>query len=127
MKYAGFWRRFLAMIIDSILIGIVNGVIAATIFQDLPVARTLITIVIAWSYLVYFIGSRGQTLGKMALGIKVVDMKGKKVDYKTALLRETVGKFISGIVIDLGYLWMLWDKNKQTWHDKIAKTVVVKA
>ncbi len=127
MKYAGFWRRFLAMIIDSILIGIVNGVIAATIFQDLPVARTLITIVIAWSYLVYFIGSRGQTLGKMALGIKVVDMKGKKVDYKTALLRETIGKFVSGIVLDLGYLWMLWDKQKQTWHDKIAKTVVVKA
>lgn len=42
------------------------------------------------------------------------------------LLREVIGKWVSGLVFGLGYFWAIWDKDGQTWHDKIAGTVVVK-
>jgi len=41
------------------------------------------------------------------------------------LVRETIGKLISGLVFSLGYLWLLWDKDRQTWHDKLVSTVVM--
>ncbi len=69
----------------------------------------------------------GATLGKMALGIKVVKQDGSgNINVVEGFLREVVGKFLSSFFL-LGYLWMLWDVNKQTWHDKIAGTLVVKA
>jgi uncharacterized RDD family membrane protein YckC len=51
---------------------------------------------------------------------------GQNLDVISAILREVVGKFISSLILLLGYFWMLWDPKKQTWHDKIAKSVVVK-
>jgi uncharacterized RDD family membrane protein YckC len=42
------------------------------------------------------------------------------------LLREIVGKWVSGLLIGLGYFWAIWDKDGQAWHDKIAGTVVIK-
>ena len=68
----------------------------------------------------------GQTLGKKALGIKVVDIEGKTPTYMTFFLREVVGKLISGIILGIGYLMVIWDPNKQGLHDKIASTYVVK-
>ena len=71
-------------------------------------------------------GWKSTTYGKMTVGIKVVNEKGGKVSWGEALLREIVGKSIAVLFIyPLGYLWMLWDKDEQTWHDKIAKTFVV--
>jgi uncharacterized RDD family membrane protein YckC len=70
-------------------------------------------------------GATGQTLGKRALGIRVYDFRvGGPIGYGRGLLRY-VGKILSGLVCFLGFLWMLWDREKQTWHDKIATTVVV--
>jgi uncharacterized RDD family membrane protein YckC len=67
---------------------------------------------------------RGQTLGKMAMGIRVVGPDGQNPSYWRAALRETIGKWISQLVVYLGFLWMLWDESQQTWHDKIAGTTV---
>ena len=64
--------------------------------------------------------------GKIALKIKVVRIDTLPMTYMTAFLREVVGKFLSGLVFALGYFWMIWDKNKQTWHDHLAKTQVVR-
>lgn len=78
-------------------------------------------------YFVYFIGERGQTLGKIALGIKVVRLDTIQVPgYGTAALREILGKLVSTLTLGIGYLWMLWDPKRQTLHDKIAGTVVVR-
>ena len=76
-------------------------------------------------YYVLFTGLRGQTPGKMLVGIKVVDGEGAIPGVGRAIMREVIGKFISAIVFDLGYLWVLWDPNRQAWHDKIAGTFVV--
>ena len=68
----------------------------------------------------------GKTVGAMALGICVVPADGSgSVSIGKALIRAVVG-YISGFVLLLGFLWMLWDSNKQTWHDKAAGTYVIK-
>lgn len=72
-------------------------------------------------------GPSGQTLGKRALGIRVVDAtNGGPIGGGKALGRYLFKAFISGTICALGYLWMLFDKRKQTWHDKVVTSVVVK-
>ena len=72
-------------------------------------------------------GLKGQTLGKMALGIIVVNAQGEAPGIRRAAFREIVGKLASEIAIFLGYLWVGWDEKKRGWHDHIAKTYVVRA
>jgi uncharacterized RDD family membrane protein YckC len=69
--------------------------------------------------------SRGTTLGKMVLGMRVVKADGRRAGFFTMLFRELIGKSISFIFISLGYLWILLDRERQGWHDKLASTYVV--
>jgi uncharacterized RDD family membrane protein YckC len=62
----------------------------------------------------------------MAVGIKVIDAEGNVPGLGRAILREIVGKFISGLALGLGYAWMGWDTHKRGWHDHIAGTYVVR-
>jgi uncharacterized RDD family membrane protein YckC len=119
---AGFWRRFAASLIDGILLGIVSGILQAIIGKGGGYALgTLITI----AYFMYFHGTTGQTPGDAALSIRVVGKDdGAPIGYGRAFIRWLVS-LVSGVVILLGYLWMLWDSEKQTWHDKAANSVVV--
>jgi uncharacterized RDD family membrane protein YckC len=120
---ASFGRRLVALIVDGIVIGVVEG-IALAIFGT--GAGYGISTLFGLLYVALLEGGpRGQTLGKMALGIRVIDFNtGGPIGYARGFLRY-IGKLISAIACFLGYLWMLWDKEKQTWHDKIATTVVV--
>ncbi len=77
-------------------------------------------------YYVLLTTMRGQTLGKMALGIQVIDRRGNIPSLGTVLLREIVGKFLSGLVLYLGYVWAGWDREKRGWHDHIASTYVIR-
>jgi uncharacterized RDD family membrane protein YckC len=71
-------------------------------------------------------GTRGQTLGKMALGIKVVDAdNGGFIGIPRGIGRY-FARILSAIVLGLGYLWMLWDPRKQCWHDKLVRSVVIR-
>ena len=120
---ASFWRRLGAVLIDFILLGIIGGVLAAIVGQN---AANAINLVIGLAYFAYFEGSTsGQTVGKKALGIRVIDFRsGGPIGFGRGIIRY-IGRIISSIPCLLGYLWMLWDGEKQTWHDKIATTVVV--
>ena len=122
---SGFWRRFGALIIDGIILGIVQGILAAALSDSIGVVY-LLTTIINWSYYTYFEGGRrGQTVGKMALSIRVVDIDtAQPIGYGRAFIRQLV-KIVSAIPLFLGYFWMLWDKEKQCWHDKAARDVVV--
>lgn len=77
---------------------------------------------IVWAIILF---SHGTTPGKNMLGMDVVDEDGRPATFWRMLLREWVGKFISGVVFGLGYLWILIDKDRQGWHDKLASTYVV--
>ena len=120
---ASFLERFAAYLVDIILIGIIEGIVWALTNQA---AASGVGLLVGLAYFVYFEGgATGQTLGKRLLGIRVYDFNGRgPIGYGRALVRY-IGRILSGAVFLLGYLWMLWDGQKQTWHDKIATTVVV--
>ena len=118
---ASFGTRFVAALIDGAMlfvIGLVLGAIA-------PGLRT-ISFLIGLGYYVYLEGSpSGQTIGKKAMNIRIVDAEnGGPIGYGRAVLRY-FARILSAIPCLLGYFWMLWDKDKQTWHDKITTDVVV--
>ena len=71
------------------------------------------------------IGNSGMTLGGRVLGVKVVDRDGQQPSYGTAAIRW-IGSYLSAFILFIGYLMAFWDKNKQTLHDKMAGTLVVK-
>jgi uncharacterized RDD family membrane protein YckC len=122
---AGFWRRFAGALVDGIVVGIAGGIIRG-IANTGTGAGSGLGLVVSAVYFTAFIGTdRGQTLGQMALGIRVVGLDtGSSIGYGRAFLRWLVS-LVSAAVILLGYLWMLWDKEKQCWHDKAANDVVV--
>ncbi len=120
---AGFWRRFAGLLIDGILLGVVNGILRAVIGSGGGAILGLVVDIVYFTVLIG--GRRGQTVGQMALGIRVIDFNtGGPIGYGRAFVRWLVA-IVSALVIFLGYLWMLWDKEKQCWHDKAANDVVV--
>ncbi len=121
---AEFGPRLLAFIIDIVILGVINGILGAVLKTPGYALGTLVSL----GYIIYFEGGEsGQTLGKKAMNIRVVDAEtGGPLGYGKAVLR-TIGRIASGFICYLGYFWALWDPEKQTWHDKIAKTYVVPA
>lgn len=72
-------------------------------------------------------GRTGQTWGAKIVGVKVVRRgSGETIGFGAALGRSLFAYFLSGSICYLGYLWMLWDRDKQTWQDKVVSTVVVR-
>jgi uncharacterized RDD family membrane protein YckC len=83
-------------------------------------------LVVAFIYL-RALGRTGQTWGRKIVGIKVIgETTGEPIGFGRALGRQLFASFISGQILYLGYLWMLWDDKKQTWHDKVVNSIVVK-
>lgn len=128
---AGFGARLAALLLDTIIIligvGIVVGIFYAVGGGSAAVVAYLVALVGSIVYYVYFEGGpTGQTPGKKMLGIRVIDFNtGGPIGYPRALGRNLFRSFISAWVCYLGFLWMLWDREKQTWHDKVCSCVVV--
>ena len=127
---AGFGRRLAAYLIDSVLLSIVAVILVLILGAVAGDAGGVIGYIIAIvgiiAYYVYFHGGpTGQTLGKRAMGIRVIDYAGGgPIGYGRAVGRYFAA-ILSGIPCYLGYLWMIWDREKQTWHDKLTTSVVV--
>ena len=80
------------------------------------------------AYLIWFLKllRQGLTPGKKLLGLQVIRAQtGQYPGFGFMFLREIVGRILSALFGGLGYLWALFDKNAQAWHDKLAETVVV--
>ena len=120
IEYMGFWIRLGADVIDTLIL--MGGQAILNILGD----AVVVGLVLGFGYSVLFTGLRGQTLGKMVFGIMVVDELGDLPGLRRAFVREVPGKLISFLVLGLGFLWIAWDERKQGWHDKIAKTYVVR-
>jgi uncharacterized RDD family membrane protein YckC len=124
---AGFWRRLVASGIDGVLLYIVGGVIGAAAGMSMAasVGAMVVIVVLSIAYFAVLEGTSGQTIGKAAMSIRVVDADtGDPIGISRGVGRW-FGRIVSSIPIYLGYLWMLWDRDKQTWHDKMASTLVV--
>lgn len=138
--YSGFWRRVAAALLDGLIVSVPTRIIStvasagesgATIGYGLTpgasLAVSLINTIIGVSYYAYLEGTRGQTVGKMALGIKVVDADGGGMIGIPRGIGRYFARILSAIVFGLGYLWMLWDGRKQCWHDKLVRSVVIRS
>jgi uncharacterized RDD family membrane protein YckC len=122
--YASFWQRFVAALIDGIILMFPNFCFNY-LFGPRSGSYYMASIVTGWLYYALMESGEGQaTLGKRAMKIKVVNMQGERISFANASGRH-FAKFISAIIIFIGYLMMLWDEKKQTLHDKIAGTLVV--
>lgn len=144
-RYAGFWIRFGAKIIDiiiltvvtyaiSFILGIFFDVSSMTIDPENPVIpegyflmagiQAIIIIAIRACYSTYLIGRFGATVGKMACGLKVITPSGGRVSYPRALGRF-FAEWISVIIIYIGYIMVAFDSEKRALHDRICSTRVI--
>jgi uncharacterized RDD family membrane protein YckC len=146
--FAGFWSRAAARIIDLLIIiaafnliylvdrlgadaglwtgmGLGEGNWTGAGFSMANVFRGLFFLTFPVFYYVYLHAMYGQTFGKMALKIKVVNEDETPLDYRKAFLRW-LGYFLCDLTFYIGYLWAAFDPRKQGLHDKVCKTVVVR-
>lgn len=126
---ANFGQRLGAYILDVILVGIATNIvvfIGGAISDALGLILNLLSIVAGAAYFAYFEGGEtGQTIGKKALNIRVVDANTHQPGIGTGrAVGRYLARILSAIPCGLGYFWMLWDSEKQTWHDKIVTTRV---
>jgi uncharacterized RDD family membrane protein YckC len=147
--YAGFWTRAAARIIDLVLIlaafnvvyladrlgsdagmwtgmGFGEGEPAGAGFSPANVLRGFFFLSFPVFYYVYLHGTYGQTFGKMALKIRVVNEDGSPLDHRKAFLRW-LGYFLCDLTFHIGYVWAAFDHRKQGLHDKVCKTLVIRA
>lgn len=113
----GFGPRLLAYLIDGVVLGVLYWV------TGIPAGSTLAMILSA----IYFIASwgiKGQTVGKMALGLKVVSEDGSPLDWGKATIRY-FGQLLSAAILCIGFIMIAFDSQKRGLHDMIAKTRVV--
>ncbi|HEX7253854.1 MAG TPA: RDD family protein [Thermoanaerobaculia bacterium] len=135
VTYAGFWIRFLAVLIDG-AIAFTVGMLIGLIFGTRGVGRgapftasgcisSLLQILYGVGYETLLVGAYGATLGKMALRLKVVTPEGGKVSYMTALGRY-FAKILSAIILGIGYIMAAFDDEKRALHDRICNTRVIR-
>lgn len=136
LNYAGFWHRLLASIIDLAIVYsmfIFTGVIIELIFLQSSTYDDsyiylifLLGVIIFWLFYAIFEGSKFQaTPGKAILGLKVVDKKNNRINFRQASSRF-LGRVLSYFTIGIGYLMIGFTRNKQGLHDLIADTYVLK-
>jgi len=115
---ASFWERMGAAFLDLVLVGVVSGMVSKAGGSNWGGAIALAYFAGMWTW-------KGTTVGGIVLNLKVVRLDGSPMTFAVALVRGLAAAF-SAIVGFLGFLWIIWDKEKQGWHDRIAGTVVVR-
>lgn len=137
--YAGFWKRVAASVIDGILLGGVtiaflwpwfnaleNGDSTPEEAGSMIVLIQVGSVVASWLYEALMESSSKQgTLGKMALGIRVTDMDGRRIGFAKATGRH-FAKYVSQVILFIGFLMVVWTDQKQGLHDQLAGTLVLK-
>jgi uncharacterized RDD family membrane protein YckC len=132
-KFAGFWMRFWAYLLDIVVIGSIDRIIVYPIFRmfDFSLSEvnmfapvSIITAIVFYGYFVLMTKYFGQTLGKMVFGLRVVSLNNEKLSWSTIMFREWIGRFISGTILIL-YIVVGFLPKKQGIHDLFADTTVV--
>jgi uncharacterized RDD family membrane protein YckC len=137
LRYAGFWIRVLANIIDTIVLQIIQYMIfiplgimtSASRTDDLLTAAFAVSIaasfVLNLAYFIVFWNQWGATPGKMALGLKIVRADGGRIS-----LGQCIGRYfaelLSALILCIGFMMAGWDDEKRTLHDRICETRVIK-
>ncbi|MBI2813673.1 MAG: RDD family protein [Opitutae bacterium] len=116
---AGFWLRVAASALDAILIGMLCGFLG-TMWHGFAVFPFWFAVYCAAMW-----ANKGTTIGGIICGLKVVRLDDRPLDWTVAVVRA-LGAFLSLAVAGLGFIWVAFDDEKQSWHDKIAGTTIVR-
>ena len=136
MQPAGFLKRILALVYDSLLIGaivLVLSLLLVFVNGGYPKSGSFVSFIqffilvfagpIFYSY--FWLANKGQTTGMQAWKIKLVSMDETELNIKQIMLRCLIST-ISFVCFGLGYFWILYDKNNLSWSDILTKTKVIK-
>ncbi|MBS7457351.1 RDD family protein [Coralloluteibacterium stylophorae] len=134
-RYAGFWIRVGASLIDMILIALITIPLLLAAYgpaylePDAPLVAGPVDVLLSYvlpavATIAFWLWKRA-TPGKMAVSTQVVDARtGDTIGALQAVVRY-IGYVVAGLPLGLGFLWVAFDGRKQGWHDKLARTVVV--
>lgn len=135
VAYGGFWIRLVAYIIDAILLGAVGAVLFSVFgisitepadLENYDPTINVVSFVIGWLYFALLESSeRGATVGKMAMGLRVVTSDGQRLSFMNATGRY-FAKIISAIILMIGFIMIAFTDRKRGLHDMIAGTLVIK-
>ena len=135
VAYGGFWIRLVAYIIDAILISLVLGLVTSIFgisyvdvddLSKIDPTLNLLSLLVAWLYFALMESSeRGATVGKMAMGLRVVSNDGKRISFLNATGRY-FAKIISALIFCIGFIMIAFTDRKRGLHDMIASTLVIK-
>lgn len=131
VKYANFWSRLLACLLDTIIVYILNSMAILLVGFIIVITGVnilewgfIVTVIVGWLYFAISESSHKQsTLGKQALGIIVTDLKGERLSFGKATARYFC-KWLSNLTLFIGYI-MAFTHKKQALHDMIAGTLVL--
>lgn len=134
LTYAGFWIRFLAKFVDSIILQVVA--LAFRFLLSLVLEATeqpglffviiwLVSVVLGASYGTYFVGKYGATPGKMACRLKIIVADQSQVSYARAFGRH-FAEVLSSLTLGVGYIMAAFDEEKRSLHDRICDTRVIR-
>jgi uncharacterized RDD family membrane protein YckC len=123
VNYAGFWNRFIALLIDSIILAIISAIINFIFNEWLA---STIGIFLGWLYFAGMESSERQaTIGKSAMGIYVTGLNGERISFLRATGRY-FAKILSALIFFIGYIMAAFTARKQALHDILASTLVYK-
>lgn len=126
MEYVGVGRRFLALLIDGIILGVIGGILSAIFGPNQAALSGGLTGLLALVYAFVMEATQGATLGKMALGIRVVRLDGSPIGWSESLIRNLL-RIIDGLFVYLVGAILIWTSPlKQRLGDRAAHTVVVR-
>lgn len=134
VKLAPFGKRIMAYAIDDLLISILFIIILwGPIKASTSVGEIAIIINSVWLFMVmtqiiyhtFFVWQYGASLGKIAMGIEIVEANGYTKPRFSVALNRSIFRIISGMIFYLGFIWAFFNLNRQTLHDKTAHTLVV--
>lgn len=123
-EYGGFWIRFVAVLIDSLILMVVSGILLL-VFKNSEGLRNILSILINAVYYVYMESSVQQaTIGKQLMNLKVTDENYQRITIDRAIIRY-VCKIPSALILMIGFIMAAFNSKKQALHDKLAKTYVI--
>ena len=125
LQYVGVGMRFLALLIDGIIIGAVGGLLSF-IFRNAPGLSGSLIGLLAIAYFIVMEATQGATVGKMALGLRVVKMDGSPISWSESVIRNLL-RIIDGLFVYLVGAILIWTSPlKQRLGDRVANTVVIR-
>ncbi len=134
LEFAGFWIRFGAVIVDGLILTAITMPLlflayGSEAWEGERMIKGpfdfLISYIFPFFWVILFWAKAGATPGKMALKIKIVNADGSLPSIGQCIGRY-FAYFLSALPLLLGYLWAAWDPKKQSWHDKLANTYVIR-